>query len=129
MNTIPPQDQILIIDDDPSIRTVLRTFLHAHGYEIHEAENGQAALRLLDHQAIGVVITDIYMPTMDGLEAMRTIRTTRPGIKIIAMSGMQDKVKWDPLPAAQYLGADITLHKPFAPPELLSAVQAVQAAY
>lgn len=78
---------ILVIDDEPAIRTLLRNYLQEEGYAICLAQDGRHALRLcVDYQA-DLIITDVFMPDQDGLEVIMTMRQRRPGLPIIAMSG------------------------------------------
>ncbi|HEY7494388.1 MAG TPA: response regulator [Candidatus Tectomicrobia bacterium] len=117
---------ILIIDDDPQTRTMLRKMLERKGYEIVEAREGREGLRLYNATpAIDVVITDILMPEQEGLETIRALRRTSPEVKIIAISGGGRTGTLDFLPVAAKLGAQCTLHKPIAWQTLLQAVRAL----
>jgi len=111
---------ILIIDDEESIRTVLQVALERAGYQVLTAENGKHGLRLLEHQAVDLILVDILMPEIDGLELIRFLRKARPACKIIAISGGSGE--WDYLDAAIYFGAHNTLNKPFSLQALLDAV-------
>ena len=113
---------ILLIDDDASIRMVFQVALEQAGYHVLTAENGKHGLRLLEHQAVDLIIVDIFMPEMDGLELIPLIRKTRPATKMIAISGKSGVM--DCLDAAKQLGAHDTLMKPFSRQELLDAVSA-----
>lgn len=116
---------ILIIDDEPEILRVLKRTLESEGHTTIEAPDGQAALRRFAGQPTDLIITDIYMPHMDGIEFIIRVRETFPEAKVIAMSGgghlSQDKV----LGAASMLGADRVLEKPFSIEEVLEAVTRV----
>ena len=111
---------ILIIDDEESIRTVCQVALERAGYRVLTAENGKLGLRLLEHQEADLVLVDIFMSEMDGLELIPLVRKTRPACKIIAISGGSSE--WDYLDSAIYFGAHSTLKKPFSPQALLDAV-------
>lgn len=111
---------ILIIDDEESTRTVVQVALERAGYRVLTAENGKHGLRLLEHQAMDLILVDILMPEIDGLELIRFLRKARPACKIIAISGGSGE--WDYLDTAMYLGAHNTLNKPFSLQALLDAV-------
>jgi two-component system, chemotaxis family, chemotaxis protein CheY len=115
-----PMATILIIDDEESIRTVFQVALERAGYRVLTAENGKHGLRLLEQQEADLVLVDIFMSEMDGLELIPLIRKTRPTSKIIAISGGSSE--WDYLDSAMYLGAHATLKKPLNLQELLDAV-------
>src|ERR1044071_7224486 len=68
--------RIMVVDDDPQIRRVLRTALVAQDYEVIDARNGEEALEKLRDEKLDLVILDMNMPGMSGLEACRTIRAT-----------------------------------------------------
>ena len=68
---------ILIVDDEAHILRITSMWLRRHGYEIFEATNGAEALELLEHQSIDLVITDMNMPVLSGLDLVRTVRTER----------------------------------------------------
>ena len=111
---------ILLIDDDDQVRRLFQVALERAGYRVLTAESGPHGLRLLQHQEVDLILVDIFMPDMDGLEVIQLLRKTRPACKIIAISGGSGKR--DHLDTAKYLGADDTLKKPFSPQELLEAV-------
>ena len=115
-----PMATILLIDDEESVRTVFQVALERAGYRVLTAESGQHGLRLLEQQAVDLILVDIFMPEMDGLELIPLLRKTRPASKIIAISGASGRM--DHLDTAKYLGAHDTLKKPFSLQELLRAV-------
>ena len=114
---------ILIIDDDTHIRQLLRAVLEALEHQIVEATNGREALGALQTISPSLVIVDILMPEMDGIEMIRTIRKTTTDIKIIAISGGLSIEGVDALDIAQRLGATRTMHKPFTIRGLINMVQ------
>src|ERR1700729_3715662 len=79
--------EILVIDDDPRIRRLLVRILTGVGHKVHEAEDGRKGLMLLRQIKPALVITDIFMPEVEGLEAIRTIRDEAPDTPIVAISG------------------------------------------
>lgn len=79
--------RILVIDDEPQVRAMLRQMLEREGYEVVEAEEGEEGMRRYREQPVDLVITDILMPQKEGIETIRALRRTNPGVKIIAISG------------------------------------------
>ncbi len=79
--------RILVIDDDDQIRRVLRRALEAEGHEVLEAGNGKTALRVHRTSPAELVITDIHMPEMSGIELATSIRKIRPETKVLFISG------------------------------------------
>jgi len=113
--------RILAVDDDRNNLKMLAFLLGEEGYEVLTAETGRAALALLDSHHPDLVILDVMMPQMDGLEVCRRIRQTMdiPIIILSAKGETTDKV------LGLELGADDYLPKPFEPSELLARVKAV----
>jgi len=103
---------ILIIEDDVVLRQALQSFFVKKGYTILIAPEGRTGLAVCNKTHIDIVITDIVMPEMEGLEIIITIRKKNPGIKIIAMSGGGQIGPEDYLEMAKKLGADRVLTKP-----------------
>jgi two-component system KDP operon response regulator KdpE len=111
---------VLVVDDEPPIRRLLRTSLSPQGYEIIEAETGAAALAEIRRREPDIVILDLGLPDRDGLEIIRTIRSTS-ALPIIVLSSRGDergKV------AAFELGADDYVTKPFGMAELVARIRA-----
>ncbi len=111
---------ILVIDDEEQVRMIFQMALAQAGYRVLTAESGQHGLRLFQHQEVDLVLVDIFMPEMDGLELIQRLRASRPTSKIIAVSG--GSWEWDYLDSAKHLGANDTLKKPFSLQELLDVV-------
>jgi two-component system response regulator (stage 0 sporulation protein F) len=112
---------ILVIDDQESIRTLLRTVLEGAGHEVMEAPNGRLGLALYRERPADVVITDIDMPEMNGIDLILELTRAFLNVKVIAMSGALDRETT--LDAAKLLGVRFTFHKPFNMNALLKAVQ------
>ena len=111
---------ILVVDDEPQITRVLRTTLSTHGYELRVANDGDAALDVMKDWTPDLVITDLSMPNMTGIELCRKIRT-RSQIPIIVLSVKgEERTKIEALDA----GADDYITKPFSMNELLARVRA-----
>lgn len=112
--------RILVVDDEPQIRRVLRATLTANGYEVHDARTGEDALAAIRDQRFDLVLLDMNMPGMGGLDTCRAIRNGSE-IAIIMLTvrdDEQDKV------AALDAGADDYITKPFSTPELLARIRA-----
>lgn len=112
--------KILVVDDEPQITRVLRAVLTSQGYQVHTAVDGQSALGSLTEWVPDLVITDLFMPHMDGLELCRRIRATS-SVPIIVLS-----VKGEETAKVEALdiGADDYVTKPFGTDELLARVRA-----
>ena len=105
--------QILVVDDDPQINDLIRRLLERRGYRVASAFNGREALNIYSNGVFDLVITDIIMPEMEGLETIKELRHTDPSVKIIAVSGGGVGSADDYLHAANLLGALRVLSKPF----------------
>jgi two-component system OmpR family response regulator len=118
---VPRASPILIVDDDPKIREVVRYALDKEGFETLEAGNGAEALELFRKERPGLIILDILMPEMDGTEVCRSLRT-ESRVPIIFLSSKDDEV--DRILGLE-LGGDDYVTKPFSPRELVARVRAV----
>ena len=105
--------KILVVDDEELIRALLRSTLEADGYIVEEAVNGRQALALYRKHPADLIITDIAMPEMNGLELLTELTAKYANIKVIAMSGLDEN-----LAVATLLGACETVLKPFNLDEL-----------
>jgi len=83
-------ERILVVDDEPGIRTVLDIALTDAGYEVLAAENAERALELLESAAPAIVVTDIKMPGMDGIELLKAIKKHSPDIEVVMITGHGD---------------------------------------
>ena len=101
--------KILLVDDDDALAGVLHDALIRFGYEVVRAHNGKEALQLYDPQTIQLVLTDLFMPDMDGMELIMQLEQLNPGVRIIAMSGGGMGKPGIHLPLAERLGAVKTL--------------------
>ncbi len=113
---------MLVVDDEDKMRNLIRIYLRNAGFEVLEASDGLGALAILDHVMPHVVILDIMMPIMDGMEACEAIRRKMPEIPIImltARTSVDDKVE------GLTVGADDYITKPFDGRELVARVQAL----
>ena len=112
---------ILIIDDEEFVRVLLRSALEAVGYEIMEAANGRIGLELYRQRQADLVITDILMPELNGLDMLLELTREFLHAKVIAISGAGGEQ--NVLDVAKLLGARRTFQKPFNMPQLLDAVR------
>ena len=111
---------ILVVDDEPQITRVLRTSLSSQGYDIRMANDGETALEIMKDWTPALVITDLSMPNMDGLELCRRLRVvTQVPIIVLSVRG-EERTKVQALDA----GADDYVTKPFGIEELLARVRA-----
>lgn len=114
-------NKIIIVDDDPNIRELIRLILKKDGFDVLEAADGEEAMEKLDNNKVDLIILDIMMPNMDGWETCREIRSICdvPILMLTAKGETSQKVK------GFELGADDYLTKPFDPPELTARVKAL----
>ena len=112
--------RVLVVDDEPQITRVLRTVLSSHGYQVRTAAEGESALTHFKEWSPELVITDLYMPHMDGVELCRRIRevSTVP-IIVLSVKG-EERIKVEALDC----GADDYVTKPFGIEELMARVRA-----
>ena len=78
---------ILVVDDDPTLRSALTDFLKRCGYAVQSAKDGKVAIKMLSQHRVQLVITDLFMPEVDGFELILHLRKAAPGLKVLAMSG------------------------------------------
>lgn len=118
--------RVLVIDDDDLIRDTLLAILLRGGFEVMVANGGRELEQQLASFTPDVLITDIFMPHMDGIEVIRSVRQDYPDVKIIAMSGLGhvENTKGKPmmLEMAKVLGATASIRKPFRPEDLLDVM-------
>ena len=116
--------RILVIDDEPLIRATVVTILTREGFSVEEASDGQAGIPMFHKNPPDVVITDIFMPNRYGIEVVMELKRSYPHTKIIAMTGGGQMRMMEIGSAANILGADHILHKPFDRQSLLAAMNA-----
>jgi DNA-binding response OmpR family regulator len=113
---------ILAVDDDDRIRRLVQITLQSRGYRVSTAEDGLEALQMIDAETPDLVVLDVTMPRMDGIEVLRRVRaktetTTLPVVMLTAKSQDEDVLE------GQRSGADYYLTKPFHPLELIAVVE------
>ena len=85
-----PGNKILVVDDEPEVRQLMEHFLTERGYEVRIAENGRLALATLDTFVPDVVLLDMHMPEMDGLETLRRLAVRSPSLPVIMITVNED---------------------------------------
>jgi CheY-like chemotaxis protein len=115
--------RILVIDDTPAMRAVLEDMLVRAGHQVTLTSNGKEALAFLQNTTVDIVITDIVMPEVDGLEVLTKLRRMNPRPGLIAMSGGGRGSVKDYLELAALFGAVATLEKPFTRDDLFKAIE------
>ena len=111
--------EILVIDDEAQMRRLIARILNGAGHTVHQAGNGRDGIALFHRVHPVLVITDIVMPDMEGIEMIRELRQEAPTVPILAISGSGTPLY---LRAATTLGATAALAKPFEIAELLTVV-------
>ena len=114
---------IIIIEDDELTRELYREVLKADGHTILEANDGSEGLKLFEKNDVDLIITDLLMPNVDGMEVIITIRKSQPDLPIIAVSGGGMGTPELYLFAASNFGASMALKKPLSSTDLSSAVK------
>jgi CheY-like chemotaxis protein len=118
--------RILVIDDDPAVRAAMQMVLERDGFEVSAVGDGPAGVKLVAAEDFDLLLVDLFMPGMDGLETIRQVHRHKPGLPIIIMSGLSFATSGtqppDFLAMAGKLGAVGNLKKPFRPRELLAVV-------
>ena len=117
--------RILVIDDQDSIRRVVRRALEQDGHEVFDASDGELGMEILESHSFDIVITDIFMPGQDGIVTLRQVRKRFPEVKVIVISGGDSTGMMDLRQDAELLGAVKSLQKPFNAREIMDLVRSV----
>jgi CheY-like chemotaxis protein len=119
--------RILVVDDDTAVRGAIKVVLEQDGHQVTLASNGRAGVSAAESEPFDIVICDIFMPGMDGIESIHAFHKINPQMPVIAMSGFTFRDGQSPAPdyltLSTKLGAAYSLRKPFRPQELLKAVR------
>ena len=113
-------DLVLVVDDDEMVRRLVRTVLEADDYKVVDARNGDEALRMLETTEVKVVVLDVMMPGLDGVEVCRKI--DHDSVKVVMLTARDDPVLEQ---ACRDAGADAFLTKPFSSTRLLDVIEEV----
>ena len=116
-----PGSKILVVDDDPNVVELVRLYLERDGHEVLTANDGVAGLELAREEQPSLIVLDLMLPRMDGMEVCRIIRT-ESAVPVVMLTAM---VEEDDRLAGFDLGADDYMTKPFSPRELAARVRAV----
>jgi two-component system KDP operon response regulator KdpE len=114
---------VLLVDDDSFMRHALRVSLSTRGYVVEEAESGEEGIRMVSEKIIDLVLLDVNMPGMGGVEACQSIRNLRPGLGILMLTVRDSE---EIIVAALEAGADDYITKPFRFGELVARMRAVE---
>ncbi|MGD9616315.1 MAG: response regulator [Alphaproteobacteria bacterium] len=117
---------IVVIDDEPRYRRLITQVLTGAGHEVRQAGDGAEGLAMCLQRTPQLVITDLVMPRMEGIETILQLTRERPGVAVLAISGAEPAAVY--LRAATALGAAASLSKPFTVDQLLTAVDGLLAA-
>lgn len=115
--------RVLVVEDTPAVLMSVRAILGAGGFDVVEATNGRAALDLLEEQTFDLVVSDVWMPEMDGIALLKTLRERQIDVPVVIISGGSPQAPLEmTAPLADTFGAHAVLYKPFESAELLEAV-------
>ena len=115
---------ILLVDDEELLRAGVQEMLEIQGYTVIAATNGQQALECLDAQHIDLIITDLVMPKMNGIDFVQQLRQVRPDVPVIVVSGSTRNIMQRyGIDTIQVPGADASLPKPFKGADLVAQVR------
>jgi len=113
---------ILIIEDDPAFASLLQAILESNGYEVHLAAKAETAFNFLNILSPHLIISDLYLPDMHGLELLKQIKISHPQVPLVFLSGYSEEVD---IVLALELGAEDYLSKPLRSKELLARIRKV----
>jgi DNA-binding response OmpR family regulator len=119
---MPDQVRMLVVEDEDSLRSLLKSELETYGFSVDDADGGSRAMTLLNNNHYDVVILDIRMPDIDGMEVLRNIRAENLAEKVIMLTGVNElKIARDSLE----MGANDFLTKPYEFKKLLECINRV----
>ncbi len=117
--------QILVVDDVPGVRHSIVSILKRAGHDVEEADSGTRALEMVDRFKPHIVVTDVMMPGIDGVETIDRIKQKVPTAKFVAVSGGGSLVQADEALKMAAVAADAILAKPFGNDDLLETIETV----
>jgi len=116
--------RVLIVEDDALVRSMLQQMLEREGYDVTVASDGSEAIKVLNHEPVDLMVTDLIMPEMEGIELIRSLYKQQTKPKIIAISGGSALLSpVTQLKSAKLLGANLTFTKPIDREEFVGAVR------
>jgi two-component system chemotaxis response regulator CheY len=118
--------KIMTVDDSPTVRQMLRIALKGAGYDVIEADNGQEALKKLENEKVSLLITDLNMPQMNGIDLIRNVRSS-PGLRFMPILMLTTESQESKRQEGKAAGASGWIVKPFKPEQLVKVVQMVMA--
>jgi DNA-binding response OmpR family regulator len=124
--------RVLVVDDDKLVGGTIQAILERHGYNVVVTHGGRDVLSTMDAGAFGVVLVDLIMPGVDGIDTIKTVHDRAPGVPVIAMSGYSfhgGSSDRDFFRLATDASAERCLHKPFKPAELLEVIETCRATH
>jgi DNA-binding NtrC family response regulator len=116
--------RVLVIDDDANIGAAIQAILASQNFETVLAFRAHSGIHALELSSFDIVIVDIFMPGMDGLDTIEKIKQQAPNIPIVAMTGFRFRASMDILGQAIQRGATSSVRKPFTPQQLTSTINA-----
>jgi len=119
MSQVLNRGTILVADDEAEVRGLVRQILEPHSFRVLEARDGKEVLEEVDLTQVDLLILDLVMPDVEGIETLRVLHRDRPDLRILVMSGA---FGGSYLQCARLLGADAALKKPFSCDVLLQSV-------
>ncbi len=114
--------KLLVVDDEPSILTLLKFNLEQSGFEVLTAENGLDALEIASNEDLTMIVLDLMLPGMDGMDVCKTLRQEKINTPILMLTAKDDE--FDKILGLE-LGADDYMTKPFSPREVVARVKAI----
>jgi CheY-like chemotaxis protein len=119
--TMSAQKRVMFVDDEEGVRLAWNRYLSEHGFDVTTAEDGEKAIDRLQHEKVDVVVSDLKMPTIDGIELLQWIHDEQPETRFILLTGYgNEKVER----TVRELGAFEYLNKPISPDTLAAVVTA-----
>jgi DNA-binding response OmpR family regulator len=115
--------RILVVDDDPAVRGAILRALERKGHDVRLAATGLEGARLWRDAPADLVVLDIHMPEMDGIELLVQLRSLNPTVPILMVSGGSQTQRYDLLRDSRLLGATAELTKPFSLSEFYAVVE------
>ncbi len=118
------QSTIMVVDDNPDMVTIIKTILEINGYGVQSAYNGLEVFNLLQEQKSDLILLDIMMPQMDGLEVLKRLRGN-PGTASIPVILLTAKALYEDVLGGYKIGADHYITKPFTKTQLLDGINLI----